>query len=65
MGIAAPTAVLLFVNSYAGMILGFLLLIVMWSRVHLQRHSLAQVIAGAVLGLIFTGIQIYLIRIFF
>ena len=62
MGIAGPMAAVLFaVGLPALLLLGFLLP-VMWSRVYLRRHTLCQVIAGAVLGFILTGIQLFLLR---
>ena len=62
MGIAVPTAALLFVNVFAGVFLGCFLLAVMWSRVHLHQHSLAQALAGACLGFFFTGFLLFLIK---
>jgi membrane-associated phospholipid phosphatase len=62
MGIAGPMAAVIFAVGLPGLLfLGFLLP-VMWSRVHLRRHTLAQVVIGAVLGFILTGIQLFLLR---
>ncbi|MDD1676527.1 MAG: hypothetical protein LUQ40_02185 [Methanomicrobiales archaeon] len=57
MGIAGPVAALLFTTPLAGLLLVLLLPPVMWSRVHLGRHSVAQVTAGAVLGFGSTALQ--------
>lgn len=48
MGIAAPMTALFFINVLSGLLFGGLLLCVMWSRVHLHRHTLAQVLAGRI-----------------
>jgi membrane-associated phospholipid phosphatase len=63
MGIAAPLAVLFYVNIVAAIILGCVLIIVMWSRVHLKKHSISQVLGGALLGFLFTGFQLFLLKI--
>ncbi len=62
MGIAGPTAVLTYVFGLSGVFFGLIILIVMWSRVTLKKHTISQVLAGAVLGLFLTAIQlIYLV----
>lgn len=58
MGIAGPTTALFIVFGFFGSILAWLIPVVMWSRVYLKRHTMSQVIAGASLGFVFTGIQI-------
>lgn len=58
MGVAGPSTALFFTFSYYGLILALLIPLVMWSRVYLNRHTMPQVIAGASLGFILTGIQI-------
>jgi membrane-associated phospholipid phosphatase len=50
MGIAGPTTVLVFVFGYWGALLGLLLPPVIWSRVYLKKHTVAQAIMGAILG---------------
>jgi len=50
MGIAGPTAVLILAFGSWGLLLGLLLPAVMWSRIYLKKHTLAQMLAGALLG---------------
>lgn len=59
MGVAGPTAALTYLFGYKGVIFGLLLPLVMWSRVKLNKHTNAQVLTGAVLGLILTAVQLY------
>ncbi len=62
MGIAGPTAALTYVFGLPGVFFGLIILFVMWSRVTLKKHTISQVLAGAVLGLFLTAIQlIYLV----
>jgi membrane-associated phospholipid phosphatase len=61
MGIAGPTAVLVFVFGYWGVLLGLLLLPVIWSRVYLKKHTVAQAITGAILGFVLTAIMLSLL----
>ena len=59
MGIAGPATALAFAAGPAGLIPAFVLLPpVMLSRVYLGRHTTAQVVAGAALGFLLTGIQL-------
>jgi membrane-associated phospholipid phosphatase len=62
MGVTGPATALAFANVLPGFILGVLVLPVMWSRVHLRRHTIAQVLAGAFLGVSLTAIQLFLLR---
>jgi membrane-associated phospholipid phosphatase len=62
MGIAGPMAAVIFAVGLPGLLFLGLLLPVAWSRVYLRRHTLYQVIAGAVLGFVLTGIQLFLMR---
>jgi membrane-associated phospholipid phosphatase len=62
MGITGPATALVFAIGLPGFIFGILVLPVMWSRVYLHRHSIAQVLAGACLGVLLTGMQLVLIR---
>jgi membrane-associated phospholipid phosphatase len=59
MGGAGPTIALIFAFGYKGAILGLIIPAIMWSRVYLKRHTVGQVIAGALVGLIFTAAQMY------
>ncbi len=61
MGVAGPTVALIFSFGYLGAISGLLIPLVMWSRVHLKKHTVSQVIAGALLGLILTTVQLNLL----
>ena len=61
MGIAGPTTVLVFVFGYWGALLGLLLPPVIWSRVYLKKHTVAQAIAGAVVGFLLTASALWLV----
>jgi membrane-associated phospholipid phosphatase len=58
MGVAGPTTALIFAFGPVGSILGLILPLVMWSRVYLKKHTMTQVIAGAVLGFLLTTTQL-------
>jgi membrane-associated phospholipid phosphatase len=58
-GVAGPVATLIYVFGYPGLIFIIFIPLVMWSRLYLKRHTLLQVIAGALLGFILTTVQIY------
>ena len=62
MGTAGPMTAVIFAVGWQGLLLVFLLIPVMWSRVHLRRHTVAQVVGGAALGFLLTGVQLYLLR---
>lgn len=52
MGIAGPSVVLAYVFGLPGLVFGLILVpLVMWSRVYLGRHTVLQVIIGALMGL--------------
>jgi membrane-associated phospholipid phosphatase len=59
MGVAGPTAALIYLFGLPGVIFGLTIPMVMWSRVVLRKHSILQVLAGSVLGLIITSVQLY------
>ena len=61
MGVAGPTAALIYVFGYSGILFGLTIPFVMWSRVYLKKHNIPQVLAGAAYGLIVTGLQFYLL----
>jgi membrane-associated phospholipid phosphatase len=61
MGVAGPSAALIYFFGYAGLIFALLVPVVMWSRVFLKRHTPSQVIMGALLGFLFTTAQINLL----
>jgi membrane-associated phospholipid phosphatase len=58
-GVAGPVAALIYVFGYVGLIAIIIIPVVMWSRLYLRRHTLSQVITGALLGFILTTLQIY------
>lgn len=58
-GVAVPTTVLIYVFGPIGSIFALILPVVMWSRVYLKRHTIGQVITGALLGFVLTVLQIY------
>lgn len=57
MGFAGITAAITYVFGYLGLLFGLPLLLVMWSRIYLQKHTPAQVIVGALTSLVFTWAQ--------
>ena len=61
MGIAGPTAVLIFVFGYWGALLALLLPPVIWSRVYLKKHTVAQALAGAAVGFLLTAFALWLL----
>ena len=58
MGVTGPTTTLMFFTPW-GFLLGLLAPLVMWSRITLKKHTINQLLAGAILGYISTFIQIY------
>lgn len=58
MGIAGPTAAFIFTFGVVGAIIGLVIPLVIWSRTKLKKHTFSQVIAGSVLGLLLTWIQL-------
>ena len=60
MGVAGPAAALVYVFGSYGLIFILIIPLVMWSRLYLKEHTLNQVIMGALLGFLFTSIQLYL-----
>ena len=60
MGVAGPTTALIFAFGPVGSIPGLILPWVMWSRVYLKKHTMTQVIAGAVLGFLLTTTQLFI-----
>ncbi len=61
MGVAGPTAALTYVFGIPGAVFGIIIPVVMWSRLKLHKHTPTQVVAGALLGLVLTAAQLYLI----
>lgn len=61
MGVAGPTAAMIYSFGYTGILFGLIIPIVMWSRVKLKKHSISQVIGGAAYGLVVTMIQLHIL----
>lgn len=65
MGIAGPTAAMIYAFGISGAIFAVMIPLVMWSRVNLNKHSVTQVMAGALLGLFLTTVLMnYLVPLF-
>ncbi len=64
MGIAGPTAVLLFVFGSWGVLLGLLLPPVIWSRVYLKKHTLGQALGGGLAGFVLAAFGIWLVLVY-
>ncbi len=61
MGVAGPTVALTYLFGFPGLLFGLLIPLVMWSRVKLKKHTISQVLAGGIAGLILTYVQLYII----
>jgi membrane-associated phospholipid phosphatase len=59
MGVAGPTVVLIYAFGPIGAVFATIIPVVMWSRVYLKRHTIGQVVTGALLGFILTILQIH------
>lgn len=64
MGVAGPTTVLLYVFGAWGVLLGLLLPPVIWSRVYLKKHTVAQALAGALAGFVLGAFGLWLVLIY-
>ncbi len=64
MGIAGPTVVLLFVFGPWGVLLGLLLPLVIWSRVYLDKHTVAQALAGGLAGFALASFGLWLVFVY-
>jgi hypothetical protein len=58
---AGPTVALTYLFGLPGLLFGLLIPLVMWSRVELKKHTISQVLAGGIVGIILTYIQLYFI----
>lgn len=58
--VSSPIPFLIYVFGYPASLFLVLLILTMWSRLHLKKHTFAQVVAGASLGLILSSIIILL-----
>ena len=61
MGIAGPTIVLIVVFGYWGALLALLLPPVIWSRIYLKKHTVAQALGGAAVGFLLTALALWLL----
>jgi membrane-associated phospholipid phosphatase len=61
MGVAGPTVALTYLFGISGLLFGILIPLVMWSRVRLKKHTVSQVLAGGLAGIILTYVQLYFI----
>ena len=61
MGVAGPTVALTYLFGLTGLLFGLLIPLVMWSRVELKKHTISQVLAGGIAGIILTYVQLYFI----
>ena len=59
-GISGPIAALILLLGLAGAAIAFIYPIVIWSRVLLKKHTLAQAICGGVQGFFLTVLEMYL-----
>ena len=59
-GISGPIAALILLLGPIGAVFGVIYPIVIWSRVLLKKHTLAQAICGGVQGFILTVVEMYL-----
>ena len=64
-GISGPIAALILLLGPVGAVFGVIYPIVIWSRVLLKKHTLAQAICGGVQGFILTVVEMYLYMIVF
>ncbi len=60
-GVATAVALLTFLLGAAGLWLLLILFLVMWARVKLKVHSIAQVVAGSLMGFCLTYIELYIL----
>lgn len=65
MGAAGPTAALVYAFGAAGFLMVPVIILVAWSRVKLKCHTIAQVVAGGLLGFISTYLQLLLLTKYF
>lgn len=59
-GLSGPVAALILLLGPTGAVFGVIYPLVIWSRVLLKKHTLAQAIAGGVQGFFLTVIEMYL-----
>ena len=60
-GLSGPVGALILLLGPLGAIFGLLFPVLIWSRVYLKKHTMAQAIAGGVQGFFLTVFEMYLI----
>lgn len=60
-GLSGPVGALIILVGFGGAIIGLLYPVVIWSRVTLKKHTMAQAIAGGALGFFLTVLEMFLI----
>jgi membrane-associated phospholipid phosphatase len=63
--VAGCTVVLFFVSPIAGIALGIVSLLMAWSRLHLSRHTLPEVILGWLVGIVCTVVWLLISQSFY
>jgi membrane-associated phospholipid phosphatase len=58
MGVAGPSAAIIYVFGVIGLYSALIIPLVMWSRLYLKRHNLIQVTVGALFGFFLTWLQL-------
>lgn len=61
LGVAGPLGAITYALGWSGFLFVILLILVGWSRLKLKVHTPAQVIAGSIMGFVFTYFQIGII----
>lgn len=65
MGAAGPLAAVVYVFGLPYLILGLLVVLIGWARVHLKKHTVTQVLAGIILAFASVYIQItFIVNLF-
>ena len=64
-GLSGPVGALILLLGPVGALLGIIYPILIWSRVLLKKHTLAQAICGAVQGFFLTVLEMYLFMVLF
>lgn len=59
-GLSGPVCALIILLGPAGAILGLIYPVLIWSRVTLKKHTMAQAITGGVFGFIMTAVEMFL-----
>lgn len=59
-GLAGPVCALIILLGPVGALFALLYPVLIWSRVTLRKHTMAQAIAGGIFGFIFTAVEMFL-----